>query len=206
MTLPERQIFHMGPLLRLQWRQGDANPTPRGTLWLERGVLERIRASLVPMAHPEPSPPGLHPSPCWVWSGPVDAEGKGVVYNQDHRWAIHRLLYVIDHGPLPERIHLFPRCGNQRCCNPKHQFKVERGPITRTAAATGMYPRCRYGHMMTPENTYVFQGKTMCRDCRAAAQARYRRRQSSASPSPEYLEAARRAASRSKPEGGASTG
>lgn len=194
MTLPERQIFHMGPLLRLQWRQGgpqgDVEGSPesprRGTLWLERGVLERIRAGLIPMQPPGPPyPTGLHPSPCWVWSGPVDAEGKGVVYNQDHRWAIHRLLYVIDHGPLPDRVHLAPRCGNVRCCNPKHQARIERGPITRPKGQVGLYPRCKYGHLMTPENTYVFYGKTMCRDCRAAAQARYRRRQSSASPSPD---------------------
>lgn len=188
MTLPERQIFHMGPLLRLQWRHaGDSNEQSirRGRLWIERDVLERIKVSLIPMAPPgPPSPPGLHPSPCWVWTGPVDAEGRGVVYNQESRWPVHRLLYVIDHGPLPDRIHLFSKCGNPRCCNPRHQDAVPRGPVPRPAGGEGMYPRCKRGHLLSPANTYVFQGKTMCRDCRAQAQSRYRRRQSSASPSP----------------------
>jgi hypothetical protein len=180
MTLPERQIYNMGPLLRVQWRLGveGRDAFQRRALWLERGLMERIRTALIPMRPPDPPPPGLHPSPCWVWSGPVDAEGKGLVYNQDKRWPLHRLLYVISRGPLPDRIHLLPVCQNQRCCNPMHQLQVERGPITRPQGMDAMYPRCKYGHLMSPENTYEFQGKVMCRDCRAVAQARYRKRQS----------------------------
>lgn len=190
MTLPERQVSHMGPLLRLQWlRHGD--DAPRGSLWLERGVLERLRIGLIPVNPPAAVPESA--GMCWVWTGPVDAEGRGVVYNQEKAWHIHRLLYVIQYGPLDARTHLSAGCRNQRCCNPKHQIASERGPIERQPLhrVFGRYPRCKNGHPLTPENVYVFEGKPMCRDCRAAAQARYRRsqrspgrRSSSASPSP----------------------
>jgi hypothetical protein len=109
-----------------------------------------------------------------------------MVYNQDRAWAVHRLLYIIEFGPLEDRIHLVTACGVGRCCNPHHQMQVDRGPIPRppSSVARGRYPMCRNGHLLTPQNVYVFQGKPMCRDCRTAAQARYRERQRTSSESP----------------------
>jgi hypothetical protein len=183
-TLPEKQVYHMGPLLRVQWNHPrEPEHERKGSLWLERGVLERLRVGLIPVTPPVPLQADA--GPCWVWTGPVDAEGRGMVYNQEQAWHIHRLLYTIQHGPLSPRVHLHSACGNTRCCNPLHQQPIERGPIERPAShlVAGRYPRCKNGHALSPENVYVFEGKPMCRDCRAAAQARYRRRSSSASRS-----------------------
>lgn len=180
MALLSKDIYHMGPLLRLQW-QADGEPEERkrarGSLWLERAVVERLRTSLLP-ANPPEGKTHVHPSQCWLWTGPVDGEGKGVVYNQDKGWPIHRLLYTIQFGPITERDLLYSTCGVARCCNPHHYVAVQRGPIPRPimGAFQTQVPRCRNGHAMTPENTYVFQGKPMCRDCRALAQSRYRQR------------------------------
>ena len=140
-------------------------------------MLERLRVGLIPCTPPNHLP--ATSGPCWVWTGPVDAEGRGMVYNQDKAWHIHRLLYVIQHGPLSPRTHLHSACGNARCCNPLHQDAVERGPVARPPLqqVAGRYPRCKNGHPLSPANVYVFEGKPMCRDCRAAAQARYRQRE-----------------------------
>lgn len=170
MALLNRQIYQMGPLLRVQWQadgEDQQQVRSRGSVWLERSVLERLRTGLVPAAS------ATQPSPCWVWTGPVDGEGKGVIYNQERTWPIHRLLYVIEFGPLSERQVLSSVCGVPRCCNPHHHRAAAHGPIPRPQVDPTRYPRCRHGHAMTPENTYVYRGKTLCRDCHVAAQARY---------------------------------
>jgi hypothetical protein len=180
MALLDKQVTQMGPLLRLQWH-GDGEPPEaarqRGNLWLERAILEDLRNRLVPMSPPD-GHPSLHGSPCWVWTGPVDGDGRGIVYNQGKGWTISRLLYTIEFGPLGERTMLYTACGVPRCCNPHHFVPVDRGPVRRSpfGFTQTRYPRCRNGHAMTPENTYLFEGKPMCRDCRAAAQRRYRGR------------------------------
>jgi len=182
MALLEKQIYQMGPLLRVQWLAQNETPQEargqRGTLWLERLALERLRSGLIPTQRPS-GKDHVHPSACWVWTGPVDGEGKGVIYNQNQGWMIHRLLYTIQFGPIKDRTLLYSTCGVARCCNPHHYVAVDRGPIRRPVLSPmqrTQYPRCRNGHPMTPENCYIFQGKTMCRDCRAAAQQRYRGR------------------------------
>ena len=183
MALLDKQITHMGPLLRLQWRRGEEpleETKARGTLWIERGVLERLKSCLVPMAAPErpPEKAQVHPSPCWVWTGPVSSDGRAMIYNQDRAWQVNRLLYTIQHGLISERTLLYSACGVPRCCNPMHQQAIDSGPIARPSPAMlkRRYPRCKRGHLMTPENSYTFQGKIMCRDCRAQAQSRYRQR------------------------------
>jgi len=175
MALLEKHVYQMGPLLRLQW-QVPGEPPPeakaRGSLWLERSLLEALRARLVPMSPPDPKL-----SQCWVWTGPVDGDGRATVYNQDKQWTVPRLLFTIEFGPLSERVVLYSACGVPRCCNPNHYLPVNRGPIRRPKTSfftPQVAPRCRYGHALTPANTYVYQGKVMCRDCRAAAQRRYR--------------------------------
>ena len=193
MSLTTKHLYHMGPLLRVQWQRGDEPENERvrrGSLWIEKPLLERLRAGLVPAV-----PPSTHQQlmgDCWLWTGPADSDGRATVYNNERSWAVHRLLYVIEHGPLEDRVHLIPACGVGRCCNPHHQMQVDRGPVPRppSSVARGKYPVCRNGHVLTPQNVYLFQGKPMCRDCRAAAQARYRERQgrqrlSSGSPSPD---------------------
>ena len=184
MALLSKQVVTMGPLLRLQWERAgepEEQTKARGSLWLERGVLEALKRNLLPAAPPE-GKAHVHPSSCWMWTGTVDGEGKGMVYNQGKGWSVHRLLYTIQHGPLSERTLLYSTCGVQRCVNPMHYTAVARGPVARNRLdpfTSTQHPRCKNGHAMTPENTYLFQGKPMCRDCRAAAQARYRRKPSS---------------------------
>ena len=105
----------------------------RGSLWLERGVLERLRVGLLPAA-PPPEKAHVPPSSCWLWTGPVDGGGRGVIYNQERTWNINRLLYTLQYGPLSERDLLYSTCGVARCCNPWHHTAVARGPVTRAVA------------------------------------------------------------------------
>ncbi|MFF0835873.1 MULTISPECIES: hypothetical protein [unclassified Streptomyces] len=60
------------------------------------------------------------------------------------------------------------------------QPEVIREYVNRPDAASGRAEsegKCRNGHERTPENTYVDpNGKRQCRGCRAAANARYKKK------------------------------
>jgi hypothetical protein len=168
----------LGPLLRLRWwAEGDseAETVARGSLWLEQGTLLYLRARLLPAARPGTT--GAAPEDaCWLWTGPLDATGTPIAYNQGQQWTVPRLLYTIQHGPLSPRMQLRSRCGVLRCCKPDHQRLDPRGPIPRPAVPPQTVPVCASGHPQIRENQYVYRGKTYCRACHAEAQRRYRTR------------------------------
>jgi len=144
----------------------------RGSLWIERGVLQYIRERLLPVV----LPPGERLSKdCWFWVGPLDTGGRPMVYNQNKQWPVVRLLYVIQNGPLSERSHLVNTCGQPRCCRPDHFKQEARGPIARPVYTHGTMPVCVKGHPQYPQNQYIFRGKVYCRMCHADAQRRYSR-------------------------------
>ena len=156
----------LGSFIRLRWTGSGA--------WLERDTLERLRVNLVPMKPPEGAPTK---GGCWVWVGPVLTTGRPVLYHKNDILSVPRLLWVLQNGPLSERETLKGLCGVGRCCNPDHRRIERTGPVTRRSLRPGQeweYPRCKRGHVQTPENVYHYQGKTMCRDCRAANQRKYR--------------------------------
>lgn len=63
---------------------------------------------------------------CWIWQGPLDKDGYGVVRFRTHSYKAHRLAYLLHHAPLlPLTLYVCHNCpeGDQRaCCNPAHLF------------------------------------------------------------------------------------
>jgi hypothetical protein len=173
-----RQKTWLGPLLRLRWwAEGDseAETVARGSLWLEQGTLLYLRERLLPAARPGTTGADRSEA-CWLWTGPLDAAGTPIAYNQGHQWTVPRLLYTIEHGPQPERMQLRSVCGVARCCKPDHHRLDPRGPIARPPVRPQSVPVCASGHPQIRENQYVYRGKTYCRACHAEAQRRYRLR------------------------------
>lgn len=64
-------------------------------------------------------------TPCWVWTGAVDARGYGrlIVKREGKKvhWRAHRLSYQEFVGPL-EGLFVCHRCDVPRCINPDHLF------------------------------------------------------------------------------------
>lgn len=57
-------------------------------------------------------------TPCWLFTGRIDAYGYGVFNIWGQRWKAHRLAFVLTHGHVPELLdHL---CVNPRCVRPSH--------------------------------------------------------------------------------------
>lgn len=66
----------------------------------------------------EPQPDG-----CWLWTGRTDDAGYGQYQGhfagiESH--VVHRIVYHILVGPIPEDHHLHHECHNRACCNPEH--------------------------------------------------------------------------------------
>lgn len=61
---------------------------------------------------------------CWEWQEKsVDRSGYGLI---KHRWFgekfmyVHRIMYEIKNGHIPEDMIVLHSCDNPRCCNPEH--------------------------------------------------------------------------------------
>jgi hypothetical protein len=125
---------------------------------------------------------------CWLWLGRIDTSGYGE-YKQyaspgrKHFWRAHRVAYELLVGPIPEGLVIDHLCRVRDCVNPAHMEPVtsaentRRGSAVGRSGATGAHLRrayvdgvgyiCRYGHVMTPQNTFVDRrGYWICRTCR----------------------------------------
>lgn len=122
---------------------------------------------------------------CWIWSGETDrGYPKFIIGGVKKR--IHRVIYEMLRGPIPEGMTLDHLCRVRACCNPDHLEPVtslenfRRSPLAGRSGLSVLsgppVPRthCVRGHEFTPENTYVSpdDGRRRCRKCRRAKDSR----------------------------------
>ncbi len=126
---------------------------------------------------------------CWPWLGAVNAQGYGTILpnGSDQRLRVHRVVYELFIGPLPDDLTIDHICHNRdlscppgvcehrRCCNPAHLEAVPRGVNVSRGAAR--IQTCVNGHPKIPENRYALKrGGTVCRICTLDQQnAKYHR-------------------------------
>jgi len=125
---------------------------------------------------------------CWGWTGTLSAAGYaylGVGGRKGRNVLVHRLLYELEIGPIPENKELHHRCKNRYCVRPDHQELVTRRIhllkgqtiAARHAAAT----HCPQGHPYDIFNTNFYRNQRYCRTCqntRPRAQRRRRAKES----------------------------
>lgn len=95
---------------------------------------------------------------------------------------VHRHVYELLAGPIPEGMELDHKCRVRQCCNPAHLEPVTRAEnmersdeavIARRRAQT----HCKRGHEFTTENTRLnSDGGRMCLACVRPYQAAYQRK------------------------------
>jgi len=61
------------------------------------------------------------PDACWIWGGPVDRDGYGIITDDAGRQVrAHRVAYEMQHGQIEAGKYVLHSCDNPPCCNPKH--------------------------------------------------------------------------------------
>lgn len=114
---------------------------------------------------------------CWLWTGGKN-RGYGrttdgyLADGRQRRVGVHRLMYELLVGPIPDGLQIDHLCRVPACCNPAHLEPVTaRENTMRSSAPSALraaQTECIYGHAFTSENTYVFErgGYRQCRECR----------------------------------------
>lgn len=137
------------------------------------GLLESIEAKCV-----EPRPD------CLIWPGAVD-RGYGRVYVDGTAKRVHRVVWELRNGPIPDGLTIDHVCRIRSCCNTDHMELVTSGenvrratPFTREYLSNPdrvrhLATHCRNGHLYTEATTaHRPNGTRRCLVCKAAQAAK----------------------------------
>lgn len=62
---------------------------------------------------------GLPDDECWEYPT-VNRDGYGYFYRNRKQFLMHREMYRLYHGSIPEGMHVDHVCHTRSCCNPHH--------------------------------------------------------------------------------------
>lgn len=124
-------------------------------------------------------------SQCWVFTGAKSTNGYGRASvggrreNGGRLVQVHRAVYEVLVGPIPEGLELDHLCGNRACYNPAHLEPVtHRENLLRGAGIAARNARkteCPHGHPYDEANTFITRRGT--RSCRTCNRLRARKRE-----------------------------
>lgn len=61
------------------------------------------------------------PDECWDWQGYLSPDGYGRILNVKGKTQIpHRIVWELEHGPIPDGMVIMHKCDRPCCCNPAH--------------------------------------------------------------------------------------
>lgn len=116
---------------------------------------------------------------CVVWTGPKFHDGYGQTNVDGRTSRVHRVIYEMLAGPIPEGLTLDHLCRNKICANVAHlePVTVRENILRSTAPAAANFAKthCPQGHPYDSSNTFVRRsGARLCRTCHRERARRYR--------------------------------
>lgn len=122
---------------------------------------------------------------CWLWTGFVDAKGRGRFRFNGKSVSAHRVAYEIFVGEIPAGLKVCHTCDIPRCVRPKHLFLGTQKDNMADCKAKGRIRNqhsgkvvCINGHPLTDDNVYVKpnDGGRACKECVRNRSREYQRR------------------------------
>lgn len=128
----------------------------------EPGLLDSIRGRCVqPRAD------------CMIWPDAVD-RGYGRVWVDGQAKRVHRVVWELENGPIPDGLTVDHLCRVRYCVNTAHMELVT---VTENLARKPASDRCRNGHEYAAVGeTTAADGSRLCVACKDAANERRRLR------------------------------
>jgi hypothetical protein len=114
---------------------------------------------------------------CWEWTASIGSHGYGQVHYERKMHTVHRLLYMLLVGPVPEGLQLDHLCRNRPCCNPEHlEIVTHRQNSLRDTGAPAHNAKkiaCPQGH---PYDRTSKRGYRFCSICTREYGKQYRKK------------------------------
>ncbi|HKO27589.1 MAG TPA: HNH endonuclease signature motif containing protein [Solirubrobacteraceae bacterium] len=131
-------------------------------------TAERIAARVVVAA-----------SGCHEWSGPRSRNGYGTTWFNGAKRGVHRVVWILANGPIPDDLQVMHACDNRLCCNVAHlslgtaaDNQADKAKKGRARNQNAGKTHCPKRHPYSPENTYINpRGARECRICKSASRS-----------------------------------
>lgn len=79
---------------------------------------------------------------CWLWTGPLDASGRGRLWVDGKDVLAHRFAWEMEYGPIPEGMCVCHHCDTPHCVNVRrHAFLGTQADNTADKMNKGRYVR-----------------------------------------------------------------
>lgn len=147
-----------------------------GFVPIHGGLMPKPRGNLSGMPYEMRLWPHVSPASidgCWPWKGAAVSRNRGRIGKDGRDQYVHKLIWEMLNGPVPNGLELDHLCLNPNCVNPRHleavthQENMRRADL-QTHNAIAARTHCPKGHEYTPENTYrpsTHPNHRYCRTC-----------------------------------------
>ena len=118
---------------------------------------------------------------CWNWLGSKNNAGYGTFWFYGDKRGVHRIVYELTIGKIPQGKDIHHKCENRLCVNPHYLQAVTRkehlvdlspnNPTYKESRQT----HCKHGHEFNYTNTYIDKkGIRHCKICNSHRSQKYK--------------------------------